>query len=234
MKCLIVDDDDLSRLIMESFIGQTDFLHLSGSFSNPVEAAQALRNGSYDLMFLDVEMPEMTGFDLLNNLEDPPLIILVSGKDEYALEAFEYEVTDYLLKPVNYARFLKAATKARRQLQEKWEKQSLTELPDTADYIFLKSDSRFVKVPFSDIIMVESMGDYVVFNTDSKKHMVYARMNAMEKRLPESQFSRVHRSFIVNHNRIKAIEESLIIIDDKLVPIGSSYKSELFRKLRIC
>ena len=226
MNCLIVDDEDISRKILEKFIAQTDSLRLSGSCSNAIEAVKLLKNEEIDLIFLDIEMPEMSGIELIETVKEIPQIIFVTAKENYAVEAFEHNVTDYLLKPITYARFLKSVDKA----IEIYKKQGESGAPG---YIFVKVDSKLMKMDLADINFVEAQGDYVQLHTRKGKHRIYSTMKHIEAKLPKKEFARVHRSFIVRIERIADITENNLMIDKQIIPIGEKYKSDLLRKLNI-
>lgn len=168
LRCMVVDDDELFRSVMEHFIEQHDALRLSASCTSAVEAANVLQREAVDLLFLDVEMPEMSGLELLRNLQQRPQVVLVTGKEDYAVDAFDVEVTDYLLKPVNYARFLKAVERARR-----------TAAPQTAegpDHVFVKTNGRLVKLGLKEIQYVEAQGDYMLVQTPEERYLVHSTM----------------------------------------------------------
>ncbi len=226
MNCLIVDDEDISRKILEKFIAQTDSLRLSGSCSNAIEAVRLLRSEEIDLIFLDIEMPEMSGIELIETVKEIPQIIFVTAKENYAVEAFEHNVTDYLLKPITYARFLKSVDKA----VEFYNKQGESGSPG---YIFVKVDSKLLKLDLADINFVEAQGDYVQLHTRKGKHLIYSTMKHIEAKLPKKEFARVHRSFIVRIERIADITENNLMIEKQIIPIGEKYKSDLLRKLNI-
>ncbi len=226
MNCLIVDDEDISRKILEKFIAQTDSLRLSGSCSNAIEAVKLLKNEEIDLIFLDIEMPEMSGIELIETVKEIPQIIFVTAKENYAVEAFEHNVTDYLLKPITYARFLKSVDKA----IEIYNKQGESGYPG---YIFVKVDSKLMKMDLADINFVEAQGDYVQLHTRKGKHLIYSTMKHIEAKLPKKEFARVHRSYIVRIERIADITENNLMIEKQIIPIGEKYKSDLLRKLNI-
>ncbi|HEX8427780.1 LytTR family DNA-binding domain-containing protein [Hymenobacter sp.] len=229
LRCLIVDDDPLSIQVVENCIASTPFLTAVGSCESAVAAAEVLRTQEVDLLFLDVEMPLMSGIDLLNTLQNPPLVVLITSSKQYAVEAFEHDVVDYLVKPVSYARFLKAAQRALEltQAHQPTETASGTE----ADFTFMKVDSKLVKVLFDEVRYVEALGDYVHIVTGQSKLIVYSTMKAVEEKFPDTLFVRVHRSFIVNLKRVQAIEDNTIIIDNKHIPIGQTYMREVFQRL---
>ena len=225
MTCMILDDEAISRLVIRHLIAQTDFLELSYEFSNPLEALVYL--SKVDLLFLDVEMPGMTGLQLLDVTENLPQIIMITSKSEYAVSAFEHNVTDYLVKPVQYPRFLKAVMKAREQ----HELHNLNQVPaNAATDIFVRSESRIVRIDLSKVLYIEALADYVLLHTSEEKHIVHSTMKALERKLP-LDFVRVHRSYILNLSKIAAIEDLNVIIQKKLIPIGASYKDAFLKRL---
>ena len=205
LNCMVVDDDEMSRLLISKFVEQTDFLNLSHVLSDTIEASNILvdnNNNDVDLVFLDIEMPEMTGAELAKSLNNLYPIIFITSSKEHAIEAFEDNVLDYLVKPIEYPRFLKAAVKAKEQL----EKELL--FAEKENHLFVKSDSRHVRIPYEDLYFVEALADYVIFNTKKGKFIVHSTtMKGIEKKLPRSVFSRVHRSYIVNRDKINHMED---------------------------
>jgi DNA-binding LytR/AlgR family response regulator len=230
LRCLVVDDDPLSIQIVENCIASTNFLISAGSCTSAVQAAEVLRAQPVDLLFLDVEMPLMSGIDLLRTLQNPPLVVLITSSQQYAVEAFEHDVVDYLVKPISYARFLKAAQRALELATTRSEPEPAAPA-DTADFTFMKVDTKLVKVIFDEVRYVEALGDYVHVVTGQSKLIVYSTMKAVEEKFPASLFVRVHRSFIVNLKRIQAIEDNSILIDGKHIPIGQTYTREVFQRL---
>jgi len=232
MNCIIVDDDSFVRKITEDFVKKTESLTLMYSLSNAVDAINVLgSNENVDLIFLDIEMPEMTGIDFLNALNILPQIIIISSKEKYAIEAFEYDVTDYLLKPFTYSRFCKAVNKA-------LDRQEKSRMHAKADEIFIRHNSSLVKLKYTDILWVEAMENYVVINTFEEKYMIHFTMRSIEEKLPLKQFLRVHRSFIVNIGSIHSIVDNMIQIKtiDKAkneIPIGKVYKEKLLKALNV-
>ena len=225
MNCIAVDDDQLSLKILEGLIAKTDMLNLLGTFDDAVEAANVTTNQNIDLIFLDVEMPEMTGLELIKILDKKPQIIIVSSKSKYALDSYNYDVVDYLLKPVeNYARFLQAVQKAHKNFQQKNPKEA-------DDYIFIKVDSLFLNFNFHDILWVEAFGDYVKIITEEKIYTVYSTLKTIEKKLPEDDFIRVHRSYIVRIDKIKNVDLSNLQIKNKIIPISNTYRQSFFERI---
>ena len=232
MNCIVVDDDKLSRRIIEEFIKKTDELELLYSFSNPVEAINTLKKADeVDLIFLDIEMPEMNGIEFLNSLKSKSQVIIVSSKGKYAIDAFEYDVTDYLLKPIAYTRFFKAVNKA----SIRFEKEKINTMGK--DEIFIKKNSSLVRLKYGEILWVEALENYVVFNTFKDKYTIHFTMKAIELKLPTDKFTRVHRSYIVNTSSILIIEDNSVIIKtnegNKAIPIGKSYKENLMNDINL-
>jgi DNA-binding LytR/AlgR family response regulator len=236
MRTIVVDDDQLSRKVIEEFVNRTESLTLVNSYSNAVAAINDLQNLKIevDLIFLDVEMPEMTGIEFLKSLPTAPSVIIISAKEHYALEAFEYDVTDYLLKPVSYSRFFKAVSKVQKRVQMQRESTSFSE---NSDEIFIKKNGVFLRLTFNDILFVEALENYVIVTTFKEKFTIHFTMKAILAKLPPQKFKRVHRSFIVNINTIKGIEETNVIVEveegKKLIPIGKSYKEKLMSDINL-
>ena len=233
LRCLVVDDDPLSVQVVLNCIANTPFLTAVGSFTNPVEAAESLRTDPVDLLFLDVEMPVLSGMDLLRTLQHPPLVVLITGSKDYAVEAFAQAVVDYLVKPVSYPRFLQASQKVLETLERQaaTSADAIEAVAPDADYTFVKVDNKLVRVNFDDVRYVEALGDYVHVVTGQSKLIVYSTMKAVEEKFPTSRFVRVHRSFIVNFNRIQALEDNAVIIEGKHIPVGQTYLREVMQRL---
>ncbi|MBI4649607.1 MAG: response regulator transcription factor [Bacteroidia bacterium] len=232
MNCIIIDDDRLSRKVIEEFISKTEGLKLIGSYSNAIDAINAFRSKEeIHLVFLDIEMPEMSGLEFLKNIHYSPQTIIISAKDKYALDAFEYDVDDYLLKPITYARFYKAIDKAITRYNER------KELADSKDEIFIKRTSSLIKLKYDDILWIEALENYVTIYTFSDKFTIHFTLKSIEKKLPHQKFRRIHRSHIINIDKINIIEDNCIIIQieegKKMVPIGKSYKEKLLNDLNI-
>ncbi len=220
MHCLIVDDDDTSRKVIESFVEQTEDLDLAGSFGNPQEALQFLKKNPVDVILVDIEMPEMNGFDMVDSLQGNPSVIFITGKEKYAVEAFDKNAIDYLVKPVKYDRFVNALEKV--------------QLPDAVGdtkFIFVKSGSVLVKLDIYDIDYVESIGDYIGVHVGGKRYVVHTTMKEAEQKLPSEQFCRIHRSFIINFGRINQIEENTVSVVGKVLPISRTYRKNLMKRM---
>jgi len=212
---------------LRQMIEQVDDLELIGEFTDAMEAFNFMQEEKVDLLFLDVEMPTISGLELIDNLKDPPLIIVVTAKKEYALEAFEKHVVDYLLKPVNMTRFLSAVNFARKIYESRQAKL------ESADTLFIKADGKWVKLRYSEIKYLQAMGDYVRFFTENGRYMVNKTMKMIMSSLPAEKFVRVHRSYIVNIDQIDNIEENMIIIGKDVIPISERYKTPFMQQLNL-
>lgn len=231
MNCIIIDDDLLSRKVLEGLVEKSDALNLIGSYESPVEAFKAFDlPDPIDLIFLDMEMPEMSGLDFINTLEFQPMVIIVSGQEKYAIESYEYDVVDYLLKPVALQRFFKAVNKAQALYQDSG---SVSKFPD--EIFIKKKNATLVRIKYDDILWVEALENYVTVNTFKEKFTIHYTMKAIEGKLPMAKFKRVHRSYIVNVSQIDYIEESNVVMrtesGPKLIPIGKSYRDTLINEL---
>ncbi len=226
LNCIVVDDDAMSLKVVEALIKKTDFLHMEGLYESSLKATEALQKFAIDLIFLDVEMPDMNGLELISTLQNPPQTVLISQNRNYALDAFQYDVTDYLLKPISYDRFLKASRKALENVQKE---QSLEN--EGVHNIFVKIDSLLVNFNVNDIYWVEAFGDYVKIKTSDEVHTVYTTMKALVEKLPHHEFVRIHRSFIVRIDKIKNIGATNLQILNRIFPIGNSYKKDLMERI---
>ncbi len=234
MNCIIIDDDKLSTKIIAEFVEKTDELNLIGTYASAVDGVNYLNGKNavqIDILFLDIEMPEMTGIDVLKTLNVLPQVIIYSSQEKYALESYEYNVTDYLLKPVTYPRFLKAINK----VKEKNEKRE--DVTKSSTEIFIKNNSSLVRVKYDDILWIEALENYVVVNSFKEKYTIHFTMKAISDKMPSDQFVRVHRSFIVNVGKIKVIEDNSVVIKtengSKVIPIGKSYKDKLMDDINL-
>lgn len=189
--CLVIDDEEMSRATIEHFVKQTDTLELVGVCADAIEAGNILREQRVDLLFLDVEMPKMNGLDLIKSLAHAPEVILVTSKKNYAVEAFENDVLDYLVKPVEYSRFLKAYNKAQDKLEVIPVEHRLEN-----NEVFIKSDSKLVKINYQNILYIEALADYATIHLKGAKHIIHSTMKKLENKLPSEDFIRVHRSFL--------------------------------------
>ena len=225
IKCMIVDDEILARQVIQSHLQMMHGFHVIAVCSNASEAATALKNFEVDLIFLDIQLPGITGLNFLRTLVNPPLVILTTAYAEYALESYEFSVIDYLLKPVSFERFSKAINKVvdgKLYTKLAAEKENVS-----SERIFIKSGNKFFKVNFSEIIYIEAMKDYLKIHTADYKLVTHQTMTEMEKILPAKQFIRVHKSFIVAIAHIKSLYGSSIETEKDTIPIGLSYKNSV-------
>jgi len=229
--CIIVDDDIASIKVIEQLVKKSSQLNLVGNADSAWDAISYMQNNNIDIIFLDIEMPEMSGLDFINLLEYKPQIILVTSQKEYAIEAFEYEVTDYLLKPVSYQRFLKAISRAMDHLAQRQMQNNNNQHPPST--IFIKERNQFTRLEKAAILYVEAFGDYVNIYTDGAKYTIHATMKNIEGKLVDDNFMRVHRSYIVNLDKIETFDESLLFIKQNMLPIGGSYKDKLIQRLNL-
>lgn len=235
LRCLVVDDDPLSVQVVLNCIHNTPFLASAGSHTSPLEAAEALRTQPVDVLFLDVEMPLMSGLDLLRTLQHPPLVVLITSSKDYAVQAFEHAVVDYLVKPMSYARFLQAAQKTLDTATAAANTSSASEASfqpsDDPNFTFVKVDAKLVRVAYDEVRYIEALGDYIHIVTSTSKLIVYSTMKAVEEKFPSSRFVRVHRSFIVNVNRIQALEDNSLVVEGKHIPVGQTYLRDVMQRL---
>ena len=235
LRCLVVDDDPMSVQIVRTCIGNTPFLATLATCSSAIEAAERLRTQPFDVLFLDVEMPLMSGLDLLRALPDPPQVVLITSSRSYAVQAFEFAVTDYLVKPLSYPRFLQAAQKVLEvitaQRAAPSEANLLPPASTKAEFTFVKVDNKLVRVDFANVLYVEALGDYVHLVTSHSKLIVYSTMRAIEEKFPPRSFVRVHRSFIINIDYVQALEDNSLLMNNKHIPIGQTYMRGLLQRL---
>jgi DNA-binding LytR/AlgR family response regulator len=225
IKCIITDDEPFARKGLQGYIQQIDFLDLRGVCENALELNSLLKQESIDLLFLDIEMPYMTGIDFLKNLPTRPRVIFTTAYEKYALQGFELEVLDYLLKPIPFDRFLKAANKAFDYFR-----QQQGSAP-TEDYIFVKADSKLEKVQFSDILFAEALENYVAIYTREKKIITHLPLRMLQEKLPATSFIQPHKSYIVAIDKINSIEGNILHIGSYQVPISKYQKEEVMEKI---
>ena len=227
MRCITIDDDSVTRRLLAEYIARTDFLIDAGQFEDSISAINFLQaSNEVDLIFLDVRMPGMDGFEFLDTLEGSPQVIVMSVSDEYALRAFDFGASDYLLKPISYARFYKGVSKAL-----KWMK---SDGPDGE--LYLKKNQALIRVPYNQIVWIESMENYVNIYTEKERFTLHFMLKTIEGHMPPSMFRRVHRSYIVNLTKIESIEDSTVLLrnGEEVVslPIGKAYRKNLLSSLR--
>jgi len=228
INCILVDDEPLARQLLESFISQVPEMHCIGSYQTAVEAFAALHQHPVDVIFLDIEMPGITGLNFIRSLKTNTKVIFITAYTEYAVDAFEIDAIDYLVKPVTFERFLKAVQKISVAKIEA--ETSYSRIPEIT-YIFLKVDRRLIKVDLSSIIYIEGFGDYLKVHTSNQTYITYMTMAKLESLLPASKFIRVHRSTIVNTDFIQFIEGNFIKVNNIDLAIGSTYREGLMQRI---
>ena len=236
IRCLAVDDEAYASEIIATYINKTPFLTLVGTTTSAFEALNMVQEGKVDLVFLDIQMPELTGIQFLKICGGKCKVILTTAYSEYALEGFDLDVVDYLLKPVSYERFYKAALKAQQLLiipsvVEPIQKEST---PVVNDFVFIKGDTKnkFVKVNYSEILYIEGLKNYVSIYTATQRMITYQTLRELEVQLPQPPFYRVHKSYIVSTENIKMIDGNTIFIADQSIPIGETYREEFFKMIK--
>jgi DNA-binding LytR/AlgR family response regulator len=230
LKCIIIDDEPLARKGLREYINDIDFLKLVGEYENPMKAMAEMSELNADLIFLDIQMPKLTGLDFIKTLSDPPLIIFTTAFPEYAVEGFEYNAVDYLLKPFSFERFLKGVLKAKAIRENKTVSSSIAS-PSGLDYFFIKADNKLVKIHYDDILFVEALQNYVSIQTPNKRYISYLTFKSMEDHLPSTHFVKIHKSYIVNLSHIESIEGNEVKIGQNRLPISRSTKEEVMEKL---
>jgi len=237
IKCLIVDDEPLALHVLEDYISKIPFLKLVKSTTNPIEALSLVQDKEAELVFLDVQMPELTGIQFLKIANGKAKVILTTAYSQYALEGYELDVIDYLLKPIAFDRFYKAVQKAQAILQPAAAPAPTPVQPESAqpkqeflsDFIFVKTEHKIQKVYLNDILFIEGLKDYISIFTPVERIITLQNMKKMEDALPAKYFMRVHKSYIVSINKIDSIERSRIFIGDKIIPVGDTYRDEFFK-----
>lgn len=230
MNCLIVDDNKLARTAMRQLASHVEQLQVVGECNSAMEAYNILQKEKIDLLLLDIEMPGMSGLELTRNLgKKRPVIIFTTVKKEYAVEAFELNVADYLIKPVPPARFIQAIEKAREIIDSNNRELQVSD----NEFVFIRDNGVLKRIRTEDILFLEAMGDYVKLNTPQKFHAIHTTLKALEEKLPAGKFMRVHRSYIVALDKIESIEDGTIIIQKNAIPVADAYRSALNNKLNL-
>ncbi|MEI6680269.1 MAG: LytTR family DNA-binding domain-containing protein [Mariniphaga sp.] len=226
LKTIAIDDEPLALRLVNDYVGKTPFLELAGSFDNPLDAVDFLSTHAIDLILVDIQMPDLTGIEFIRTLEDPPKIIFTTAYEKYAVEGFKLNAIDYLLKPFGYEEFLKASIKARKQIE--LEANTLPSIDTNNQFLFLKSEYKIRRINFDDILYIEGLKDYikVYIKGDDKPVLSLNSIKSLVQKLPENKFMRVHRSFIVNLDRIDTIERSRIIFGKIYIPVSDQYKDK--------
>ncbi len=230
IKAIIVDDEPLALDVLETYIEQMPEIELVKRCENAFEANEALKNDNIDLMFLDIQMPQLTGIDFVKSLSNPPCVIFTTAYPDYAVEGFEVDAIDYLLKPISLERFMKAVNKVSEKIDTR-RQESNSPHEEDGDYFFVKADKKLVKVNFDDIVYIEGLKDYVIIRQTEGRVITLQTMKSLDARLPSNQFKRIHRSYIANTTKIKAVVGNMIEVvqkgQTKHIPIGKNYREGL-------
>ncbi len=228
INCIVIDDEPLARKGILEYIADVDFLELAGDFDNPLKATGLIGKVDSPLLFLDIQMPRITGMEFFKTLQNPPPVIFTTAYPQYALEGFEVNALDYLVKPVSFDRFLKAAMKGREyyEIREENVKEAAQ-----SDYFFIKADNKFVRILFDEVLLVEALQNYVTVHTRDKKYMTYLTFKSVEEHLPSDKFIKVHKSYIVAVSKIDSIEGNDIRIGQLHIPISRNQKEAVMEQL---
>ncbi len=230
INCIVIDDEPLARKGLKEYIADVDFLNLIGEFDSPLKAADLVSRGEAQLLFLDIQMPKITGLEFFKTLQNPPPVIFTTAYPQYALDGFEVNALDYLVKPISFDRFLKASLRA-KEFYEIREKNLTGASGPVADYLFIKADNKLVKLMYNDILFAEALQNYVVIHTKDKKYITYLTFKSVEDYLPAQQFIKTHKSYIVSAARIETVEGNDIRIGPHHIPISRNLKDEVMDKL---
>lgn len=228
INCLVIEDEPLARKGLNEYIADIDFLNCIGEYDNALKAAEQISRGDVQLLFLDIQMPKITGLEFFKTLQSPPPVIFTTAYPQYALEGFEVNALDYLVKPISFKRFLKAVLKAKEYYEVR--DTNLKEANDT-DYFFIKVDNKLEKILFADVLFAEASQNYVIIHTPLKKYMTYLTFKSVEDYLPADKFLKVHKSYIVAASKIDTIEGNDIRIGQQHIPISRNQKDEVLAKL---
>jgi two-component system, LytTR family, response regulator len=235
INCIAIDDEPLALDIIRDYCLRVPFLNLEKSFENALDSIEYIRNNSLDLIFLDIQMEELSGLQLLNALKQRPYVIFTTAYDSYALQGFELDVMDYLLKPISFERFVKGVNKVYEKIQldrkETVSRESVISLAPGDPFFFVKTETRIEKIRFADVLFIEGMGDYWRIITITKKIMSLLNYKKLEEIFPQNQFVRVHKSFIVALDKIDSVERNRIKIGDRLIPISETFRKTFFDRI---
>jgi DNA-binding LytR/AlgR family response regulator len=232
LKCIVIDDEPLAIQLLQNHISRVSFLELAKTFNNPMEALISLNSNPVDLIFLDIQMPQLSGIHFMQLLQNRSQVIITSAYQEYAIDGFEHNVIDYLLKPIAFERFYKAVEKAHNLKNPAQKIDRSQEIqPATGGYIFVKVETKMVRVELDDILFIEGLKNYVSIMTKSQRIITLQVMKQLEEILPPNRFVRVHKSYIVAMDKISSIERQEITINDRIIPIGITYQEHFFKLL---
>ncbi len=232
MKCIIVDDEEMAVKVIENHISHIKSLEVVGIYYNAMDAFSALQNQEVDLLFLDIQMPKMTGLSLLRTLPHPPQVILTTAFREFALEGYELDIVDYLLKPISFDRFMKAIGKVKkREKENQLLSYSVPEAQQSPAFFYVKSDRQYKKILLDEVLYIESLRNHIKIQTTSGSVITLLGIGEIEKKLPPQHFIRIHRSYITSLSKIQQFSPTQVKVVDKILPIGNQYRKEVFRRL---
>lgn len=229
LKCIIVDDEPLAQRVLEKYVGELSNLELIQKCSDAIEAMEVLQENEVDLIFLDINMPRLSGINFLKSYKNPPMVIITTAYTEYALESYELNVLDYLKKPFSFERFLQSVQKAEEKV--KGVSESSESQKEEIAYIFVKANKKTINVNLNEVIYIEALGDYVKIFTPSGHVVTYQSMKGLERMLPPTKFYRIHKSFIVSLSKIKSIEGNMVHMENITLPLGNNYKQGFFKRI---
>ena len=222
IKCVITDDEPMARKGLKSYVDKIDFLQLEAVCEDAIQLNTYLQNSRPDLIFMDIEMPYISGLEMISTIENPPYVIITTAYEKYALKGYELNVVDYLLKPISFDRFLKALNKVKNLINKKEE---------TSEYIFVRSDKQMYKLFIKDILYVKSMENYICIYTENDKLVIRSTMKHIINTLPSSKYIQIHKSYLVNIEKIKMINGNQIVIGDETITIARNFREEVFQKI---
>jgi len=238
MNCIIIDDEEMARVIIQQLCSQVDGLTVIEEFPNAIQAIKFLNNNTVDLIFLDIHMPDFTGFDFIQTLKNPPRIVLTTSDKNFALTAFEYDcIVDYLVKPITLPRFLKAIQKAESSTITPAESTPVEEnnvpVGSEENDLYINIDRRLIKIDIPTINLIEAKGDYILIKTEKQNYTVHSTLKKIEEKLPDDLFLKVHRSYIINFKKIVDIEDNSVLIERDVIPVSRSNRPELMKRLNL-
>ncbi len=229
IRCLVVDDEELARTLLENYIGRMPNLELVDKCKDTMEALQVLQNQAVDLLFLDIQMPGLTGVEFLRTLKNRPVVVFTTAYPDYAIEGYSLDVTDYLLKPFGFERFVQAVVKAVEMIKLKNTATAAT--PSDKEYLLVKSEHKIHRLKFDDIFFIQGMREYVAFHTPGGRILSLLSLKSLEDELPADRFIRIHKSYLVAIDKIETLEGNMVNIGKEKLPIGASYKDELLKRV---
>ena len=229
INCIVIDDEPLARKGIKEYILEIDFLHFMGEFDSPLQASSLIDKGEVQLIFLDIQMPVISGIDFIKSIQQLPPVIFTTAYPNYALDGFEVNAMDYLVKPISFDRFLKAALKAKTYYEVR--EKNANEIPGQSDSFFIKVDNKLVKIIMDEVLFAEGLQNYVCIHTKAKKYITYLTFKAIEEYLPADRFIKVHKSYIISASKVDSIEGNELLIDHHRIPISRNLKDEVMAKL---